>query len=182
MAKTERIELPSLGSTGQGVLAAFEWASGSFQSTIHAVADGTTTPLLILDVATPIQEIVRHMPPNGQPALLLTGAGANCYWSGAITAMADESYPRLSFDLACRRKGDAPTPVVRYQLAAGVISTSQDEQAVLLTLDGREFALSSECTLTKAGQDIYVESPVLPEHLRRDTLQWRYDIAASSSD
>src|SRR5687768_1238856 len=101
MSHPDSLEIAALDRELCGVHCVFTRAADRHSHTIYGVTDDQATPLLIAD-DMPLQEAVKQGEPEGQPVLLLTGAGDGRYWSATVTPLTDVHFALLGFDFACR--------------------------------------------------------------------------------
>jgi hypothetical protein len=191
MARSKSVEIEALDRDGCGVRAAFTLSSDHYKTTIFAVINGVSSPLLESDSVTPLQEAVHHAPADSRPALLLTGSGDGNYWSATVTPMTDIRFALLGFDFACRRGRSAPAPIVEYRFAPDVVAKPHYENGVLLRAQHREFllraaemptSLSTEhattCRLQLSRRGVGIEPLGSPHVTTRATVQWRFEVSA----
>ena len=194
MARNKSVEIDALDRDGCGVRATFRLSGDYYATTIFAVINGASSPLLESQSKTPLQEAVRHAPADSRPALLLTGSGEGNYWSATVTPMTDIHFALLGFDFACRRGRSAPPPVVEYRFAPDVAAEPHYENGVLLRAHGREYllraaemptSLSTEhvttCQLQLSPSSIRIEPLGSPHVTTRSTVQWRFEVSAIRS-
>ena len=191
MSHIQAVEIAALDRDGCGVRAVFTWQHERYEHSIHAIAEGKSTPLLEGASTPPFQEVVEHSC-DDRPALLLTGAGNGLYWSASVTPITDIHFALLGFDMACRAGAAEARPEVEYRLAQGTSVISREtEGSVELLAGARRFLLRaaemptsiategiSTCRLTLRSNGIAIEPLRSPHVSSRGTVQWRYEISA----